>query len=63
MFRDDYGSKSRRGTEIAATFYTLIETAKLVGLDPTKYLREAALAGSCGEALVPADMSCRSWHA
>lgn len=26
-----YGLKSRRGTEVAATFYTLLETAKLAG--------------------------------
>ena len=29
--RKPHGSKSRLGTEVAATFYTLLETAKLVG--------------------------------
>lgn len=44
--KNHYGSKSERGTEIAAIFYTLLETAKLQGLDPARYLREAALASS-----------------
>ena len=48
-----YGSKSRRGTEIAAVFYTLLETAKLVGVAPAKYLREAALADARGDVLLP----------
>jgi hypothetical protein len=41
---------------IAAIFYTLLETAKLVGISPAKYLREAALADARGEVLLPADM-------
>jgi transposase len=53
--KNHYGSKSRRGTEVAATFYTLIETAKLQGIDPAKYVREAALADARGDVLVPAD--------
>jgi transposase len=53
--KNHYGSKSRRGTEIAATFYTLLETAKLAGVDPAKYLREAALADARGEVLLPAE--------
>ncbi len=32
--KNHYGSKSRRGTTIAATFYTLLEAAKLAGVDP-----------------------------
>ena len=55
--KNHYGSKSRRGTEVAATFYTLIETAKLAGVDPAKYLRAAALANSRGEVLLPADIA------
>ena len=31
---------SQRGAERAAAFYTLIETAKLNGLDPEAYLRD-----------------------
>jgi transposase len=53
--KNHYGSKSRRGTEIAAVFYTLLETAKLAGVDPATYLREAALADARGEVLLPAD--------
>lgn len=53
--KNHYGSKSRRGTEVAATFYSLIETAKLLGVDPAKYLRAAALADARGEVLLPAD--------
>jgi transposase len=40
--KNHYGSRSRRGTEIAALYYTLIESAKLNGIDPRKYLRHAA---------------------
>lgn len=57
--KNHYGSKSRRGTEIAAVFYTLLETSKLAGIDPAKYLREAALSDARGEVLLPADMSCQ----
>jgi transposase len=53
--KNHYGSKSRRGTEIAAVFYTLLETAKLAGVDPAKYLRDAALAADRGEVLLPSD--------
>jgi hypothetical protein len=31
--KNHYGAKSRRGTEVAATFYSLLETAKLQGVD------------------------------
>ncbi len=39
--KNHYGSRSRRGTEVAALFYTLLETAKLSDLDPAAYLRTA----------------------
>jgi transposase len=51
--KNHYGSKSKRGTEVAATFYSLLETAKLHDVDPARYLREVALAGDRGEALLP----------
>lgn len=41
--KNHHGSRSRRGTEVAALFYSLIETAKLNGVDPLTYLREATL--------------------
>jgi transposase len=42
--KNHYGSRSQRGTEVAALFYGLIESAKLTGADPRAYLRQAALA-------------------
>ncbi len=36
--RNHYGSRSRRGTEVAALFYSLIESAKLSGVEPKRYL-------------------------
>jgi transposase len=49
------GSRSRRGTAIAAVFYTVLETAKLAAIDPAKYLREAALADDRGRPLLPTE--------
>jgi transposase len=55
--KNHYGSKSRRGTEAAAVLYTLIETAKVVGVDPARYLTEAATAAKrFGQVLLPADL-------
>jgi transposase len=42
--RDHYGSRSLRGTEVAAVFYTLCETARLIGVDPHAYLLHAVYA-------------------
>lgn len=39
--KNHYGSRSQRGTFVAALFYTLIESAELAGVDPGEYLREA----------------------
>jgi transposase len=36
-----YGSRSERGTQVAAVFYTLVENARLCGLDPEEYLTAA----------------------
>jgi transposase len=44
-----YGSRSRRGTEVAAILYTLLESAKLAGVDPKAYLRGATYAALRGE--------------
>lgn len=54
--KNHYGSKSRRGTEVAAILYTLVETAKLHGVDPTEYLLEAVRAAERGETLFPWQM-------
>jgi transposase len=53
--KNHYGSKSRRGTQVAATLYSLLETAKLHRVDPALYLAEAIRAADQGEALLP-------WH-
>lgn len=42
--KNHYGSRSERGTEVAALFYSLIESAKLAGVEPDAYLRAAASA-------------------
>ena len=39
--KNHYGSRSQRGTEVAALFYSLIESAKLAGVEPAAYLTEA----------------------
>lgn len=51
--RNHFGSKSRRGTEVAATLYTVIETAKLHNIDPAAYLYAAIVAADRGELLLP----------
>ncbi|HMJ51370.1 MAG TPA: IS66 family transposase [Polyangiaceae bacterium] len=50
--KNHYGSRSQRGTEVAALFYSLIETAKLVGIGPQTYLQTATNAALRG-AVVP----------
>jgi transposase len=39
--KNHYGSRSKRGTEVAALFYSVLETAKLVGVEPRAYLLHA----------------------
>jgi transposase len=51
--KNHYGSKSRRGTEVAATLYSILETTKLHGLDPAAYLAAALAAADRGETLLP----------
>jgi transposase len=56
--KNHYGSRSKRGTEVAALFYSLCESAKLAGVDPRAYLIEAtrrALAEP-GTATLPHDL-------
>jgi hypothetical protein len=40
--KNHYGSRSERGTQVAALFYSLIESAKLAGVDPDTYLHTLA---------------------
>jgi transposase len=42
--KNHYGSRSQRGTEVAALFYSLLESAKLCGLEPKSYLLAATRA-------------------
>jgi transposase len=39
--KNHYGSRSARGTEAAALFYSLLESAKLAGVEPKRYLLTA----------------------
>lgn len=47
--KNHYGSRSRRGTEVAAILYSLLESAKLCGVEPKAYLRAAVLAALNGD--------------
>lgn len=39
--KNHYGSRSERGTEVAAILYTVVESARMCGLDPYAYLTGA----------------------
>ena len=48
--KNHYGSRSERGTKVAALLYSLVESAELAGVNPHDYLRRAvhaALDGAC----------------
>jgi hypothetical protein len=45
---------------VAATLYTILETAKLHGVDPAKYLAAAVIAADRGELLLPWDYAAAS---
>ncbi len=47
--KNHYGSRSKRGTEVAALFYSFIESAKLCDVDPKAYLKRAVVAALQGE--------------
>ncbi len=49
--KNHYGSRSRRGSEVASLFYSLVESALLNGLDPRECLRTATLAALTGETI------------
>ena len=50
--KNHYGSRSRRGTEVAARMYTLVETALLSGVEPKAYMKFAALRAIRGKPVV-----------
>lgn len=56
--KNHYGSKSQRGTQVAALFYTLTESAKLVGVAAREYLEEAGRRAilSPGTVTLPRDL-------
>ena len=41
--RNHFGSKTVAGTQVAAIFYSLFETAKLAGVEPAAYVRQVVL--------------------
>ena len=47
--KNHYGSRSVRGTEVAAQLYSILETVKLCGVDPRAYLQLAVEAALDGE--------------
>lgn len=60
--KNHYGSRSLRGTEVAALYYTLCETAKLIGVDPRAYLLRALYAAIAhpGAVTYPEDFTLAS---
>jgi transposase len=58
--KNHYGSKSRRGTEVAATLYSILETAKLQRIEPNSYLAAALDSAERGEVLMPWQFAVRS---
>ena len=56
--KNHYGSRSKRGTRVAALFYSLIDTAKLCGVEPRDYLLYAAKAAidTPGTVRLPRDL-------
>jgi transposase len=56
--KNHYGSRSKRGTEVAALFYSLCETAKLQNVEPRAYLLKAAYTAieNPGTVVLPSDL-------
>jgi transposase len=58
--KNHYGSRSKRGTETAAILYTVVQTAKLSGIEPKTYMRFAALRALRGQGVVvPSDVTAQ----
>lgn len=57
--RNHFGSKSRAGTKAASILYSLVETAKLNGIEPIDYVRAVATAAqqTPGAVTMPADLT------
>ncbi len=58
--KNHYGSRSERGTRVAALFYSLIESAKRCAVEPRAYLGEAARRAirSPGAVTLARDLKC-----
>lgn len=59
--KNHYGSRSRRGTEVAAIMYTLMECARLAGVSPMAYVLAVARKAirEPGAVLLPADFKAQ----
>jgi len=49
--KNHFGSRSERGTQVAAMMYSLVESAKLNRVDPELYLKLAALESIGGRSI------------
>jgi transposase len=59
--KNHYGSRSRRGTEAAAILYSLVESAKLAGVEPHQYLNRAIHAVLRGDPIpLPHELAARA---
>ena len=58
--KNHYGSRSRRGTEVAALLYRLIESAKLADVEPRAYLITAINAALSSDTIpLPHEIAAR----
>ncbi len=57
--KNHYGSRSRSGTEVAATLYSILETTKLHAVNPADYLAAALEAAGRNEVLLPWDFAAK----
>jgi transposase len=58
--KNHYGSKSRSGTAVASTMYSVLETAKLHDINPAVYLTAAIQAADRGDTLLPWQVSSKA---
>jgi transposase len=56
--KNHYGSRSQRGTEVAAIFYSLIDSATMLGINPADYIYSAAINQlEFGRTILPAEFA------
>jgi transposase len=60
--KNHYGSRSERGSRVAALFYSLIESAKLSRVERRAYLREATLRAVRNPGAVTLARDLKSWE-